>query len=137
MMGFTQVSETWKGTLGSSFLYCACTGLLTSRTTWAAAPADAKPTQKEIAAWFSAKFHPISQSTVSDSLKPTYDYLDTEKKLTRHGEAGKVDTMQLALDLAEIRSILEDYPLLLISTIWMKRRFTGNLALTTVWRLRN
>jgi hypothetical protein len=30
---------------------------------------------------------------------------------TRHGEAGKVDGMQLELDLAEIRSILEDYPL--------------------------
>jgi Tc5 transposase DNA-binding domain len=30
---------------------------------------------------------------------------------TRHGEAGKVDIMQLELDLAEIRSILEDYPL--------------------------
>jgi len=30
---------------------------------------------------------------------------------TRHGEAGKVDAMQLELDLAEIRSILEDYPL--------------------------
>ena len=41
------------------------------------------PPRKEIAAWFSAKFHPISQSTVFDSLKPTYDYLDTEKKLER------------------------------------------------------
>ena len=40
------------------------------RRYWATAPADAKPTQQEIAAWFSAKFHPISQSTVSDSLKP-------------------------------------------------------------------
>jgi hypothetical protein len=29
------------------------------------------------------KIHPISQSTVSDSLKPIYDYLDTEKKLER------------------------------------------------------
>jgi hypothetical protein len=27
------------------------------------------------------------------------------------GEAGKVDTMQLKLNLAEIRSILKDYPL--------------------------
>lgn len=27
----------------------------------------------------------------------------------RHGEAGKVDTVQLELDLAEIRTILEDY----------------------------
>jgi hypothetical protein len=41
------------------------------------APADTKPTQKQIAAC------PISQSTVSDSLKPTYDYLDAEKKLER------------------------------------------------------
>jgi hypothetical protein len=47
------------------------------------APADTKPTQKQIAAWFSAKFHPISQSTVSNSLKPTYDYLDAKKKLER------------------------------------------------------
>jgi len=49
------------------------------RQYWAKAPADAKPTEKQIAAWFSAKFHPISQST----LKPTYDYLDTEEKLER------------------------------------------------------
>jgi hypothetical protein len=53
------------------------------RQYWAEAPADAKLTQKQIAAWFSTKFHPISQSTVSNSLKPTYDYLDTEKKLER------------------------------------------------------
>jgi Tc5 transposase DNA-binding domain/Fission yeast centromere protein N-terminal domain len=49
------------------------------RQYWADAPADAKPTQVEIAAWFSAKFHPISQLTVSDSLKPTYHYLDEKK----------------------------------------------------------
>ena len=53
------------------------------RQYWAKAPVNAKPTQNQIATWFSAKFHPISQSTVSDSLKPTYDYLDTEKKLER------------------------------------------------------
>jgi hypothetical protein len=33
------------------------------------------------------------------------------RRRIRHGEAGKVDVMQLELDLAEIRSILEDYPL--------------------------
>src|SRR2546421_7251252 len=53
------------------------------RQCWAKAPVDAKPTQNQIATWFSAKFHLISQSTVSDSLKPIYDYLDTEKKLER------------------------------------------------------
>ena len=53
------------------------------RQYWAKAPVDAKPIQNQIATWFSAKFHPISQSTVSDSLKPIYDYLDTEKKLER------------------------------------------------------
>jgi hypothetical protein len=45
------------------------------RQYWVKAPADAKLTQKQIAAWLSAKFHPISQSTVSDFLKPIYDYL--------------------------------------------------------------
>jgi hypothetical protein len=49
------------------------------RQYWAKAPVDAKPTQNRITIWFSAKFHPISQSAVSDSLKPIYDYLDTEK----------------------------------------------------------
>jgi Tc5 transposase DNA-binding domain len=33
------------------------------------------------------------------------------RRRTRHGEAGKVDIIQLKLDLAEIRSILKDYPL--------------------------
>lgn len=37
--------------------------------------------QLEVAAWFSAKFHPISQPTVSDSLKPAYNYLDKDKKI--------------------------------------------------------
>jgi hypothetical protein len=50
---------------------------------WATASADAKPTQQEIAVWFNAKFHPISQSIVSDSLKSTYNYLNTEKKVER------------------------------------------------------
>jgi hypothetical protein len=159
------------------------------RQYWANAPEDAKPTQVQIAAWFSAKFHPISQSTVSDSLKPIYNYLDTGKKLQfpdrlarkdgkwpeleaalhqwqlsinrqnntvtgllfqemarrfwlrmpqyrdlpvpqfslgwldgfkarysisrrkRHGEAGKVDLQQLEIDLTEVRSIIDDYPL--------------------------
>ena len=39
------------------------------RQYWANAPDDAKPTPVEIAAWFSTKFHPISPSTVSDSLR--------------------------------------------------------------------
>jgi hypothetical protein len=51
------------------------------RQYWANAPADAKPTQLQIATWFSAKFHPISQSTVCDSLKPFYSYLDKEKRI--------------------------------------------------------
>ena len=34
------------------------------RRYWATAPADVKPTQQEIAVWFSDKFHPISQFTV-------------------------------------------------------------------------
>jgi hypothetical protein len=40
-----------------------------------------------------------------DAFKTRYHI--SRKK--RHGEAGKVDIMQLELDLAEIRSILEDY----------------------------
>jgi len=51
------------------------------RRYWEDAPANAKPTQQQIAAWFSAKFHTISQSAVSDSLKSIYNYLDTEKKV--------------------------------------------------------
>jgi hypothetical protein len=58
---------------------------------WAKAPVDAKPTQNQIATWFSAKFHPISQSTVSDSLKPIYDYLDTEKRLERPERLARKD----------------------------------------------
>ena len=51
------------------------------RRFWQQKPTDQKPTQETIQLWFSAKYHPISQSTVSDSLKPTYDYLDKENKL--------------------------------------------------------
>jgi hypothetical protein len=51
------------------------------RRYWQQKPADQKLTQDAMRRWFSAKYHPISQSTVSDSLKPMYDYLDKEKKL--------------------------------------------------------
>src|SRR5271170_6320816 len=159
------------------------------RQYWAKAPESDKPTQCQIRVWFSAKYHPISQSTVSDSLSKAYAHLDTEKKLVRpdryraregrwpeleaalhhwqlvvnrsnntisgellqemaarfwqkmeqyhelplpkfsagwldnfknrwninrrkrHGEAGKVDKVQLELDLQEIRTVAKDYPL--------------------------
>jgi hypothetical protein len=51
------------------------------RRYWQQKPIDQKLTQEAIQHWFNIKYHPISQSTVSDSLKPTYDYLDKEKKL--------------------------------------------------------
>ena len=53
------------------------------RQYWAKAPESDKPTQCQIRVWFSAKYHPISQSTVSDSLSKAYAHLDTEKKLVR------------------------------------------------------
>jgi Fission yeast centromere protein N-terminal domain len=43
------------------------------RQYWANAPADAKPTQLQIAAWFSAKFHPYSltqEEIPDDDLDP-------------------------------------------------------------------
>jgi Fission yeast centromere protein N-terminal domain/Tc5 transposase DNA-binding domain len=61
------------------------------RQYWAKAPDHAKPTQVEIATWFSVKYHPISQSTVSDSLKPIYDYLDKEKRLARAERLARKD----------------------------------------------
>jgi Fission yeast centromere protein N-terminal domain len=48
---------------------------------WQQKPAGQKPTQNVMRLWFSAKYRPIFQSTVSDSLKPMYDYLNKEKKL--------------------------------------------------------
>jgi hypothetical protein len=70
---------------------CSDTERRELRQYWARAPIDKKPTQVEIAAWFSAKYHPVSQSTVSDSLKPIYDYLDKEKKLARPKRLARKD----------------------------------------------
>jgi Fission yeast centromere protein N-terminal domain len=51
------------------------------RQYWLKAFKDQKPTQQQIQAWFSAKYHPISQSTVSNSLSQAYNYLDGDKRL--------------------------------------------------------
>src|SRR5271155_399887 len=71
------------------------------RQYWAKAPEGDKPTQHQIRIWFSAKYHPISQSTVSDSLSKAYAYLDTEKRLVRpkryRSRQGKWPDLEAAL----------------------------------------
>jgi Fission yeast centromere protein N-terminal domain len=71
------------------------------RQYYADAPEGAKPTQQAMRTWFSAKYHPISQSTVSDCLHSNYVYLETQTKPLQsdrlNRRVGKWPTLEAAL----------------------------------------